>query len=142
MPVDIAKLRDGSPHTEKFLEFEREVEGSIRQEDDDRRREIEDEKRAREKKARRKRTQEDASDPGRLARCSITRCGLQESSTQRWGSFREMVYHGPDDSDGCLGAASAMGRVRSVSGVTSIPVPASLHAGGSRPCRGFGLGRR
>jgi len=55
MPVDIAKLRETSPHLEKFLEFEREIEASIRQEDDDRRLEIEDEKRAREKKARRKR---------------------------------------------------------------------------------------
>jgi hypothetical protein len=55
MPVDIAKLREVSSHLEKFLEFEREVEASMRQEDDDRRREIEDEKRATEKKARRKR---------------------------------------------------------------------------------------
>ena len=55
MPVDTAKLRESSVHLEKFLEFEREVEATIRQEDDDRRREIEDEKRAREKKARRKR---------------------------------------------------------------------------------------
>ena len=55
MPVDIAKLREVSPHLETFMEFEREVESSIRAEDDDRRREIEDEKRAREKKARRKR---------------------------------------------------------------------------------------
>ena len=55
MPVDVAKLREASPHLEKFLDFEREVEATIRAEDDDRRREIEDEKRAREKKARRKR---------------------------------------------------------------------------------------
>ncbi|MFB3883026.1 MAG: hypothetical protein ACE149_17300 [Armatimonadota bacterium] len=55
MPVDTAKLRSAATHLEKFLEFEREVESSIRQEDEDRRREIEDEKRAREKKARRKR---------------------------------------------------------------------------------------
>ena len=55
MPVDTAKLRETSPHLPKFLDYEREVEASIRQEDEDRRREIDDEKRAREKKARRKR---------------------------------------------------------------------------------------
>jgi len=55
MPVRIDKLRSESPNVEKFLEFENEIEASIRQEDDDRWREIEDEKRAREKKARRKR---------------------------------------------------------------------------------------
>jgi len=55
MPVDTEKLRSLSPNLERFLEFEREIEGSIHQEEDDRRREIDEEKRAREKKARRKR---------------------------------------------------------------------------------------
>ena len=55
MPVDIAKLREVSSHLDKFLEFEREIESSIRQESNDRFREIEDEKRAKERKARRKR---------------------------------------------------------------------------------------
>ena len=55
MPVDTEKLRGLSQNLDRFLEFEREIEGSIRQEDDDRRREIAEEKRAREKKARRKR---------------------------------------------------------------------------------------
>jgi hypothetical protein len=55
MPVDTEKLRGLSQNLERFLEFEREIEGSIRQEDEDRRREIAEEKRAREKKARRKR---------------------------------------------------------------------------------------
>ena len=55
MPVDTEKLREQSPNLERFLEFEREIEESIRQEDGDRRRDIEEEKRAREKKARRKR---------------------------------------------------------------------------------------
>ncbi len=64
MPVDIAKLREVSPHLEKFLEFEREIESSIRQESSDRLREIEDEKRAREKKARRKRLKKMRSTQG------------------------------------------------------------------------------
>lgn len=55
MPVDTEKLRGLSPNLERFLEFERDIEGSIRQEDEERRREIAEEKRAREKKARRKR---------------------------------------------------------------------------------------
>jgi hypothetical protein len=55
MPVDVEKLRDMSSSLNEFLEFEREVEASIQQEQDERRREIEEEKRAREKKARRKR---------------------------------------------------------------------------------------
>ena len=55
MSVDTEKLRGLSPNLERFLEFEREIEGSIRQEDEERRREIAEEKRAREKKARRKR---------------------------------------------------------------------------------------
>jgi hypothetical protein len=55
MPVRVEKLRSEAPNVERFLEFENEIEASIRQEDDDRWREIEDEKRAREKKARRKR---------------------------------------------------------------------------------------
>ncbi len=55
MPVDTEKLRSLSTNLERFLEFEREVETSIRQEEEDRRREMAEEKRAREKKARRKR---------------------------------------------------------------------------------------
>jgi len=55
MPVDTDKLRRLSPNLSRFLEFEREVEGSILQEDEDRRREVEEEKRQREKRARRKR---------------------------------------------------------------------------------------
>ena len=53
--VDLEKLRNASERQSKFLEFEREVEGGIRQEDTDRRREIEDEKRKVEKTARKKR---------------------------------------------------------------------------------------
>lgn len=55
MPVDTDKLRSLSADLERFLEFEREIETSIRQEDEDRRREMAEQKRAREKKARRKR---------------------------------------------------------------------------------------
>jgi hypothetical protein len=55
MPVDIEKLQEQSSNLGQFLEFEREIEDSIRHEETERRREIEDEKRAREKKARRKR---------------------------------------------------------------------------------------
>jgi len=53
--VDLEKLRNASQRQSKFLEFEREVEGAIRQEDGDRLREIEDEKRQAEKRARKKR---------------------------------------------------------------------------------------
>ena len=55
MPVDTDKLRGLSPNLSKFLEFEREVEGRLLQEQADRRREAEEEKRQREKRARRKR---------------------------------------------------------------------------------------
>lgn len=55
MPVDVRKLHDLSPSLNRFLEFEREVEASIQQEVDDRRREQEEEKRQREKRARKKR---------------------------------------------------------------------------------------
>lgn len=53
--VDLEKLRNASQRQSKFLEFEREVEGTIRQEHGDRLREIEDEKRQAEKRARKKR---------------------------------------------------------------------------------------
>ena len=55
MPVDIEKLQGQSSNLAKFMEFEREIEDSIRNEDAERRREIDEQKRAREKKARRKR---------------------------------------------------------------------------------------
>lgn len=55
MPVDTAKLRESSTHVARFLDYEREVESGIRMEEDERRREIDEAKRAREKKARRKR---------------------------------------------------------------------------------------
>jgi hypothetical protein len=55
MPLDTQKLRELSTNLEKFLEFEREIELSVRQEDEERRRDIEEQKRAQEKKARRKR---------------------------------------------------------------------------------------
>jgi len=55
VPVDTDKLRDVSPGLNRFLEFEREIEASIEQEADDRRREQEEEKRQREKRARKKR---------------------------------------------------------------------------------------
>lgn len=55
MPVDTDSLRKLSPNLNRFLEYENEIESSIMQEMDDRKRGIEDEKRAREKKARRKR---------------------------------------------------------------------------------------
>ena len=55
MPVDLEKLRDLSPGVNRFLEFEREVEGSIEQEAEDRKREQEEEKQQREKRARKKR---------------------------------------------------------------------------------------
>ena len=53
--VDIVQLRNATPSTTRFLEFEREVEESIRQESVFRREEYEEEKRAREKRARKKR---------------------------------------------------------------------------------------
>jgi len=55
MPVDTDKLRSLSPNLTRFLEFEREIEEGIRQEEGDRWRQIEESKRAREKKARKKR---------------------------------------------------------------------------------------
>jgi hypothetical protein len=55
VPVDTDKLRDLAPSVNRFLEFEREVENSIRMEADDRRREHEEEKQQREKRARKKR---------------------------------------------------------------------------------------
>jgi len=53
--VDIAQLRSLSPSVSRFLEFEREVEESIRQESVFRKEEYEEQKRAREKRARKKR---------------------------------------------------------------------------------------
>jgi hypothetical protein len=55
MPVDVEKLRSLSPGLEKFLQYESELEGRIRMEDEDRRREYDEKKRALEKKARKKR---------------------------------------------------------------------------------------
>ena len=53
--LDLEKLRNATLRHSKFLEFEREVEGTIRQEDTERRRAIQDEKRKAEKTARKKR---------------------------------------------------------------------------------------
>ena len=55
MSVDVEKLRSISPSLPRFLEFERELDDSIRQENVDRRYEIEEAKRAKEKRARKKR---------------------------------------------------------------------------------------
>jgi LPS O-antigen subunit length determinant protein (WzzB/FepE family) len=55
MSVDTENLRSLSPNLSRFLEFEREIEESIRQEDDLRRQELEETKRQREKRARKKR---------------------------------------------------------------------------------------
>ena len=55
MTVDTEKLRSLSPSLNRFLEFEREVEGEMQREVDDRRREYDEEKRQREKRARKKR---------------------------------------------------------------------------------------
>jgi hypothetical protein len=55
VPVDTDKLRDLAPSVNRFLEFEREVENSIRMEAEERRREHEEEKQQREKRARKKR---------------------------------------------------------------------------------------
>ncbi len=55
MTVDTEKLRSLSPSLNRFLEFEREVEGEMQREVDDRRREADEEKRQREKRARKKR---------------------------------------------------------------------------------------
>jgi len=55
VPVDTQKLRDLAPSVNRFLEFEREVENTIRMEAEDRRREHEEEKQQREKRARKKR---------------------------------------------------------------------------------------
>jgi hypothetical protein len=53
--IDLEQLRTVSPSLPRFLEFEREIEESIRQEDSFRKEEHEEEKRAREKRARKKR---------------------------------------------------------------------------------------
>ena len=53
--VNIQQLRSVTPSTTRFMEFEREVEDSIRQESAYRKEEHEEEKRAREKRARKKR---------------------------------------------------------------------------------------
>jgi hypothetical protein len=55
MSVDTENLRSLSPNLSRFLEFEREIEESSRQEDDLRRQELEETKRQREKRARKKR---------------------------------------------------------------------------------------
>ena len=55
MPIDVANLRSLAPGISRFLEFEREVEESIRQEEEYRLQEIVEEKRQREKRARKKR---------------------------------------------------------------------------------------
>jgi hypothetical protein len=53
--VDVEQLRSASPGLSRFLEFEREIEESIRQEDSLRKEDYEEQKRAREKRARKKR---------------------------------------------------------------------------------------
>jgi hypothetical protein len=53
--VDTEKLRSLTRSTARFLEFEREIEDSVRQEYVFRLQEIDDDKRAREKRARKKR---------------------------------------------------------------------------------------
>jgi hypothetical protein len=53
--VETEKLRDMARNVNRFLEFEREVEDSVRQEHAFRVQEIDEEKRAREKRARKKR---------------------------------------------------------------------------------------
>jgi hypothetical protein len=53
--VDTEKLREQVRNVSRFMEFEREVEGSVRQEYVFRMQEIDEEKRAREKRARKKR---------------------------------------------------------------------------------------
>ncbi len=53
--VDVVKLREQSRNTNRFLEFEREIEDSIRQEYAFRVQEIDEAKRAKEKRARKKR---------------------------------------------------------------------------------------
>jgi hypothetical protein len=53
--VEMEKLRDLARNLNRFLEFEREVEDSVRQEHVFRLQEIDEEKRAREKRARKKR---------------------------------------------------------------------------------------
>lgn len=60
--LDFDKLR-ASCNIERFMAFEREVEGGVRRESDERRRKDEEHKRAREKRARKKRlkTQAQAS---------------------------------------------------------------------------------
>ncbi len=55
MPISIEKLRSIAPSLPRFLEFEREVEGSIRQEHVDRIIALQEAKRARERRARKKR---------------------------------------------------------------------------------------
>jgi hypothetical protein len=53
--IDVAKLRDMSVNLNRFLQFEQEVEETVRQEQAYRRADYEEEKRAREKRARKKR---------------------------------------------------------------------------------------
>jgi len=53
--VRVEHLRSISPVLDRFLDFEREVEASIRQEEAFRKGEYEEQKRAREKRARKKR---------------------------------------------------------------------------------------
>jgi len=55
LKVDFEQLRNASPGLSRFLEFERELEESIRQEDILRKEEYEERKQAREKRARKKR---------------------------------------------------------------------------------------
>jgi len=55
MPVNLERLRSLSPGLAQFLDFERELEQNILQEEEDRARDYEDEKRQREKRARKKR---------------------------------------------------------------------------------------
>jgi hypothetical protein len=55
MRVDVERLRAATKNLNRFLEFEREVEDSVRQEHVLRLQEIDEAKRAREKRARKKR---------------------------------------------------------------------------------------
>ncbi len=55
MKVDVERLRAAVKNMNRFLEFEREVEDSVRQEHMFRLQEIDEAKRAREKRARKKR---------------------------------------------------------------------------------------
>jgi hypothetical protein len=55
MRIDVERLRAATKNLNRFLEFEREVEDSVRQEHVLRLQEIDEAKRAREKRARKKR---------------------------------------------------------------------------------------